>query len=595
VKASQAATPVALIVLAAGFAVYLAVFDRGTVSDADRAARPRDVFPSFRVEDVTRVELDQPGDALVLERDADAGPVVAWRMLSPRRGPADPGAVDALLRELDVAVRVRDVDGSIDAGLATPQVKGVVTLGPLVYRFALGGDTPRPEGAAYLKLDGEGTVVVSRSLRTQLLRPSDAYRPRALVPLRENDVAALRVTRPDGSAFSLERRGAELRLGPGGLRADRTAADALLLALADARAETFLDDAAGERALGTAVTTLSVDTSSSAPSGQGRVALKIGGVCPTAPRQAVVVRTSPDPMAACVPRSFADALAVDPATLVDAAPFFAHADEIEELRLERATGGARVEIARSGSGWHERAPEVRDLSGDEADSATALVDAIVAVRAKPVRASTPADASFAADGKVTVVRTGGSVTEVLEVSAPQRDGTTLARRVDDGAMLTLPIDAGRRMRPHPVALRAGSLWSPSFDAADIVAIDDGCGAPQRLEWRAGAWTSLGPAGAALDARAVSDLTGALAHARARAWISETDDGTFGLSSRAACHVTFTVARPGDAGTRRMTLSFGTADGDGFDAAISGDPAVFVAPGSLRDVVGRSLLEGQRDR
>ena len=31
-------------------------------------------------------------------------------MTSPRREPADPGAVDALLRELETATRVRDVD-----------------------------------------------------------------------------------------------------------------------------------------------------------------------------------------------------------------------------------------------------------------------------------------------------------------------------------------------------------------------------------------------------------------------------------------------------------------------------------------------------
>ena len=57
-KPGQAATPVALVVLAAGAAAYAYLADRQTVSDVDRAARRSDVFPSFRVEDVTRIEIE---------------------------------------------------------------------------------------------------------------------------------------------------------------------------------------------------------------------------------------------------------------------------------------------------------------------------------------------------------------------------------------------------------------------------------------------------------------------------------------------------------------------------------------------------------
>ena len=72
-KARAAVTPIALLVLAAGAGAYAFLVDRGTVSDADRAARRRDVFPSFRVDEVSRIELDHGSEALVLERGSDAG------------------------------------------------------------------------------------------------------------------------------------------------------------------------------------------------------------------------------------------------------------------------------------------------------------------------------------------------------------------------------------------------------------------------------------------------------------------------------------------------------------------------------------------
>jgi len=593
VKVGQVATPIALIALATGVAAYVYFVDRGAISDSDRAARRRDVFPSFRVDEVTRVELTQAGESLVLERDVDAGAGGAsWTMTAPRRGPADASAVDALLRELEIGARLRDVDDAIDAGLGSPRVQGAVTMGRLVLRFSLGADAPRPEGAAYMRVEGEGTFVVGRSLRAQLLRGVDAYRPRSMAPYGESEVARVQVTGPDGSTFTLERHGATFRLADSGTRASRATVDHLFTALAEARAETFLDDAAADRALGAGATTLAL---SPRETSGARVELRLGGECPGQPADVVAVRTGPARVSACVARSLADAFAVKAAALVDTSLLFARGDELEELRLEDLAGGPRVDLARSGSGWHERAPEERDLSSEETDSANILASALAESRASEVLAprATPAGPGFVARSRATVIRTGGSTTEIVEVAAPGADGTTWARRMDDGAWLRLPGAVARRLRPHPVALRGAAVWRAPIDPGEIVGFDSNCGAGERLELQGGVWSMKAPAGFTPDSLATSEVTSALARARAEAWISESDDGSFGLSDPGSCAAAMTVDAPGDGGTGHVTITFGAATDGGFYARTSEGAAVFVVPGVLRSLLTHPLIERRR--
>ena len=68
-SARAAVTPIVLVALATGAVAYAYLIDQGKVSDADRAARRRDVFPSFRVEDVRRIAVDHGAERLVFERE----------------------------------------------------------------------------------------------------------------------------------------------------------------------------------------------------------------------------------------------------------------------------------------------------------------------------------------------------------------------------------------------------------------------------------------------------------------------------------------------------------------------------------------------
>jgi hypothetical protein len=196
-----------------------------------------------------------------------------------------------------------------------------------------------------------------------------------------------------------------------------------------------------------------------------------------------------------------------------------------------------------------------------------------------------------------VVRTGGGTTEVVELFAPGADGDVLVHRVDDGAMLRLPLAAARRFEPHPVALRARPVWRPAFDPGAVVAIDDTCGpVPQHLELHDRVWTMRAPAGFVADPVAAADLAGAVAHAKADAWIAEADDGTFGLGRPGACSVTLALEAAGaDAAPRRVELELGAEGGGGYFARTQADPAVFVAPGVLRALASHPAIDRGRFR
>lgn len=579
-KASSAVTPIALVVLAAATAAYAFFVDRSLVSDGDRAARKRDVFPSFRVDEVRRVELSHGAEDLVLERAPGLG--ASWVMTSPRHEPPDAAVVDVLMRELEMATRVRDLPPAEASGMEAPRVRGKVTVGALEYHFVLGGDAPRPDGAAYMRVEGEGTFVAGRSLTVQLLRGADAYRDHSIVRYGSNQVARLELRSSNGEV-AIERAGSTFRLGDGnGLRASRVAVDRLFTALAEVRAETFLDDALADEATAKPPLTLVLVPRDAT---QPRVRLLFGDACPGDADHIVVVRVEPQRMSACMSKGPARTLGEPMEGLVDTSPLFARADEIEDLRLEPIEGdGPRVDIARRGPGWRERAPEDRDLTGDETDSANALVGVLSSARALDAR---PGGVEHvAARWRVTAVRTGPGTTEVVELASRAGGGAVLARRLDDGAVLRLPTAVARRFEPHPVALRSPSVWQPPLDAAAVVTIDDSCSTVrQRLDLRDGVWKTNG--GKSAGSAPADDLVGTFAHARADSWVTESDDGTFGLSGAGSCSVAFTLATD-DGAARQVGIVFGAAGEGGVYARPLEGTAVLVAPAALREAAARSL-------
>jgi hypothetical protein len=439
VNVRRAVTPVALVVLAAAAAGYAYVFDRGAVTSADRQARRREVFPSFAARDVQRVELARDGERIVLERVSGAG-ATGWAMRSPRQELADPAAVESLLQELDLAIRLRDVEPAKATGLDSPRVRGGVSVGSLEYRFALGAPASVPDGASYMRVDGEGTFVIGSALSAQLLRGADAYRDRVLVPFGAARTQRIEIRARQGAALALVRSGQVFRV-EGGPRASRAAVERVLGGLSGIRAEAFLPDDEADRSVAADASSLTVLVEP-IEAGIARVELRFGGACPGVAGGVVVVRASPDRRSACVPTSAVEALRDAREGLADERVFYARKDEVAELRLEPVgAGSAALDLARRGAGWHERSPEDRDLSGPEAEVANALVERLMALRS--TGPTTPASGErLAPRALATIVRVDG-VTERVELGAPTGDGKAQVLRVEDGAILRVPAQAAR--------------------------------------------------------------------------------------------------------------------------------------------------------
>ena len=236
----------------------------------------------------------------------------------------------------------------------------------------------------------------------------------------------------------------------------------------------------------TASTTASGSTIAVIPreAGKERVELRVGGACPGHPEDVVVVRTAPTRVAACTGHTLAEALAAAGTDLVDPSPFFAHADEMEELRIETVGRDApRVEIVRRGTGWSERAPEERELTSDETDSANALAVALAGARGTDVHRAA-ADERFEPHARVTIARTGGGTREVVELGPAGPDGSALGAA--RGRRRAPPRDAGGgpAAGSPPGGAARSRVWRAPFDPGAVVAVDDTCGpTPQRLELR----------------------------------------------------------------------------------------------------------------
>lgn len=235
-------------------------------------------------------------------------------------------------------------------------------------------------------------------------------------------------------------------------------------------------------------------------------------------------------------------------------------------------------------------------TADESNATSALVLTLANAQAMEVRLPFP-DEAIPVRARVSAARTGEAASEVVELGPVGADGTTLARRLDDGAIMRLTRSVARRFRPQPLALRAPAVWQKAIDAASVVGIDDSCGgAHQRLERRGDGWTMRAPAGFAVDPASTSDLARAVAQAKAEAWIAERDDGTFGLGGATSCVVTLTVdTAPTDGAPRAASLVFGAAGDQGVYARTLDEPAVFEVPVALRELVSRPAIDCQRVR
>lgn len=548
-----------LVLLAVGLAAWL-WRDRDRLSTTERKGREYSVFPAWRRDDLTRLEIAHEDETIVLVRANKDAP---WRMKSPRDERVDQGAAERLTTTMEFAVRVRPVASSDQLGFEHPRASGSVAMGSMTFRFVMGAPSPRPEGSSYVKVDDGAPFVCSKEVAEALLAGSDTYRDRSVVPYLSLELARFEVAHA-GGGFTVERLDARsFKVAPDGLLASRRSLDRAWSALAEMRAEAFPKDADADRL--TAKPQMTIRMAPKDPA-KGLAELVVGETCPGHPDDVVVLRQKPTRAAACAPKGAIEALReLTGEMLVDRAPLGFRHDEVEELRLEG--GDAKpIELARRGVGFHEREPLDRELEAPEADAVRELLVALEKTEASDVKPGH--GAPFDAKARAKVWAGDHEHEEVVEVGAAEK-GRVVVRRVRDDARLTLSPVAARRLTPRETTLRPLAM---STETRRVTRVALRCGTEQDLEDRGDGLRLVKPAGYETDGHSVTQLVDALLRGKVTEWTADRDDGSFGITED-GCRVTLSFA---DGNTPRVVRLGGKTDGGVF-GTIDGERGVFVAP------------------
>jgi len=524
---------VAIAAFAATLGAYLYLVDSGRVTTKELEARKRNLFHAWRRAEISEVAIEQGAESVRIVRHTDDAGDVMYDLAGGE--PADPIAVDKLLGVLEFATPDRRVETGADRGamgLTAPRARLTITMGKVVYKLVIGGPAPVPAGRAYAEVEGEGIFVVPRDLVTELLRSRDVYRGRTLIPYLSSSLAEL----------TLEGAGGERRFVTGAwggwavvrgeqkIRIDRDVFDRMLTALAEARAEAFTSDGEADRALAEAAVKVRI-AMTPRDRAHPRAVIEVGGDCPGHPEDVVAVHREPAPRkSACVPKGVLDALGTPFERFVDLHLFSLRPDEMEQIAL--TAGDAKLEIVRSGTGWHQRAPSDGVV---ETEVGQGFARTMHDLQAQSIMSSAPGESTRI--GSATLTKADGGEekrgSETIELGSLDADGFVEARRVVDGARLRLTADTADALRPSGLALRSRKVVDESASHIRRVVIESPSMHQVFLRSSSGGFTLEEPKALAVDAGLASDVADALGKLHAERWVAERDDGSFGFGQASA--------------------------------------------------------------
>jgi hypothetical protein len=607
--AKRHATTLVLSALALTAGAVVFVVDRGAVTTDEAEARKKNLFTAWRPDEIESVTIERGGKTARLARKPpDERGQRFWEItLGDRRFPAEEQLVDQLLGTLEFATYERTLaPGSADPaslGLEAPRVRFSIVMSGHATALSIGGPAPSPAGAANVEVRGDGKAalhVINAQLLAALDVDPETLRARKIVPYVSADLARIEIDLPGGS-FHLARakdRPDELHLaGPtkdAGLRASRGATDELFAALGRAEADAFLPDEVAAAATTTpAVTIALIPKDSSRP----KAVVAFGGACPDKPEHVVAVVREPSSISACVSKDTLEGLTRPAESFVDRGLFVATIDEVEEIAV--TSGERKLELARRGTGFHQRAPEEREVEGQ---AGRALLEPLLALRAsgfvtgkdKPSLGLEPPRATIKITSLLAARSEDGGNDDRFEevlIGAPEGD-TIPALRVSDGAILALPASAARLLSPSTSALRSPTLVDEPETNITALRVTQGDRSQQIERTPEGGWKLLAPAGKGLtaDLGLGTDLSTALLPLRTERFVADKDDGSFGLDKPRLVLEADLGARP-DAGARRtIRLLFGAPTQEGAFARLEGDDAVFLVDKKLESAASQWLLD-----
>lgn len=570
--------------------VLIVLATRHAPTTAERDARAKNVFPVWHEDEVRRLELTAEGTSFTLERSGEG-----FTVRTPEPEPAEEAMVHKFVASLGFATFARPLDAgeSRQHGLEKPRATLRVQMGDRSFSLALGDAAPAPAGGAYVALDGADdgrrAFVVSREVATLFAAHPDEFRQHTLVTLGARELEELVIERPNDTLRLVRGPSLAFRID-GKERANRDATEPLFTALSRLSATRFLTVPAAVAARGplppVVVTMLprNVKKPGSTEPPAEKTVLELGGVCPEAPNEVIVIVRLPHPRAGCVPKDVLTPLSVPRDALRDTQPFSARKDEVEALTLERA--GKRLVLERSGTGFVLREPSQAAV---DVDSGNRRIEAVARAPAELVPAPNPKELGLEPpSGKVTlrVITDDDKATEeVVELGKTAPDGTLYARRAEDGIVLALGRESARAFVVDSTLLRSPKIFD--FALSSVQELELSAPEPQLLRRATNGFELVTPPGFQSDGELTTNALLALGSLSALRWVADEDDHSFGLATP---KLTAHARVDGDGGAVEHGLVVGRSASGGYFAAIAGSPGVFLLERSAVERLGTLLID-----
>ena len=579
-----------LVALALSTALVL-FLTRDRVTREEREARPNNLIPVFRPEQLTRVVVEHGKDSLVLavRPSADAG--APRYLLGTSEGiEADPEAARSFLRALELSSFLRRLEAEgadrTTLGLSTPRARIRLDFRGLAGEILVGKAAAAANDASYVEVRGFGGEerlgLVRSGVLDELLVAEDGLRPRWLLTYGPAELSQFSVREGDAAPVTFSKTGPAFRLAKGP-RVNRELTDRLLLELSRARIQRV---ASGLDALFPREATLHAEFQ---PVGQRPlVSFELGGPCPGEGGLLAFRRSSPQPISACVEPGVRGLFAELRAPTADEKVFALHADEVESVVIER--DGKRLALRRSAKGFEL---EAAGSPAIELEAGNRFLESLLAVEGQPVSAPDfTALGLTPASGSVRLVSSAieglTRYEEQIELGRPRPGGELPLVRRHDGAALLVAAEAARAFSSDGSELRSRRLLD--FGPSELQTLElEWPGGRERLRRTdSGVFELLEPHGFEHDPELLLALLQRLGTLEVDRWVSAKDSGQFGLA-RPSLRVRAVLNRPLPGSGPKMSterpgapaanlqLTVGAETSGGYFGALAGVPGVFVVP------------------
>lgn len=619
-------TTIALAVIAAAMAAFIAFYESGLLSTGELAERRGRVLERFVRPRVTDVSVERGGETIALHRDREedleAFELGHWAMTQPIASDADQDAVDGLLSALEWLEARRTLNDVSDEdrrtfGLAEPRATVRFTVAGDEVVLRVGGEDPRGEGVYVASSDREAQVfVVGSDFLEAIQHDADHFRRKELFTgVRSADASAIELDNATTRARLERAEGRWWVREPWDGIARTSTVDDLFQVVSEVRAARFLagadaasvgldqptrellvrrertDRPAGDRPEGTE------DRSSP-------VRLRIGGSCPGHDGEVVAMAGDDGPIVCVTAESIAP-LDVGVDRIRESRLASLRDDEIE--RAEFQAGDVSFELVRGDEGWTLRRGEI---SGDADEEA--IADWARALRETEALSFEPAtDEALRARGllspraTVTLHRADSErAPDVIRLGADDGDGVWV-RRGEEPQIVRYPAAARELVATSSIRFRDRALVHDAEDSAQrlrIVRTAEGGASYEEIVQRDGpGWEVTAPIEVDADRIAVRDVVRAIASLSALRFVAAQAAPEHGLD-RPRVQVTATFqgpmpsedeggeeeehdhGEPSGAGgpEREVVLRIGGSAEGGAYARLGDDPAVFVIAQDLVD-------------